>query len=201
MDKKEILQKAGTRTYFEAASAIRPAAILIPLMEKGGELHLLFEVRSSDIPQGGDICFPGGGIEESETPFEAAVRESREELFLKENQIRVIAPMHLLQGPKGKMVYSVLGEIRNYDGRYSKDEVDHVFTMPLSFFLNHPPVSYDSEVRGIHDDNFPYELIRGGKRYQWQDRYYRRYFFYEVPEGKIWGLTAEAVFRFIETLM
>lgn len=46
---ENILKQLSQRTYFEAASAIRPAAILIPLIEKDHELHLLFEVRSSKI--------------------------------------------------------------------------------------------------------------------------------------------------------
>lgn len=197
---EDKLEQLSHRTYFEAASAIRPAAILIPLIEKDEELHLLFEVRSSKIPQGGDICFPGGAMEDGETPIEAAIRETKEELFVTDSQISDPAPMHLLQGPGGKMVYSVFARLHDYDGRYSTDEVDHVFTVPLRFFLDRTPFTYDSKIQSAPDDNFPYARIQGGRNYKMKNSLLRRYYFYELPEGKLWGLTAEAVFRFTETL-
>ncbi|MBR3260464.1 MAG: CoA pyrophosphatase, partial [Firmicutes bacterium] len=54
-------------------------AVLIPLIEEDGEVKLLFEVRSKDIRQPGDVCFPGGKIEEGESETEAALREMAEE--------------------------------------------------------------------------------------------------------------------------
>ncbi len=195
-----IKSRLQDRSFFEAATYKRPAAILVPLIQKEGKLQLLFEVRSHTISQGGDICFPGGAIDEDETPFEAAVRETKEELFVKDNQIEVLAPLHLLQGPRGKMVYSISGEIKDYDGKYSKDEVDHVFTLPLDFFMEYPPFHYDSQLQSIRGKGFPYDLIRGGRNYHFQDHITRRLFFYKTPEGTIWGLTAEAIYRFTEVL-
>ena len=53
--------------------SIRNSAVMIPVLETPEGLHLLFEVRSEKLEhQPGDICFPGGGIEEGETPEEAA---------------------------------------------------------------------------------------------------------------------------------
>ena len=59
--------------------SVRNSAVMIPVMETPEGLHLLFEVRSEKLEhQPGDICFPGGGIEEGETPEEAALRELTE---------------------------------------------------------------------------------------------------------------------------
>ena len=72
---------------------IRRAAVLVPLIQKGGEYHVVFEVRAGSLKtQPGEICFPGGAVERGETPKQAAVRETMEELLINRCQIRVIAP-------------------------------------------------------------------------------------------------------------
>lgn len=48
-----------------------------------GELHVLFEVRSSSrSSQPGEICFPGGAVSAGETKQEAVLRETEEELLV-----------------------------------------------------------------------------------------------------------------------
>lgn len=47
------------------------------------ENRLLILKRSNEISSGGKWCFPGGKIEDGETPREAAVREVNEETGLK----------------------------------------------------------------------------------------------------------------------
>src|SRR5699024_7104932 len=61
---------------------LRKAAVLLPLVEVDGETHILFEVRSNKMRrQPGDICFPGGRVEEfDETKLATAIRETSEEL-------------------------------------------------------------------------------------------------------------------------
>ena len=39
--------------------ALRSYAVLCPLVERPDGVHLLFEVRSGAIPQGGEVCFNG----------------------------------------------------------------------------------------------------------------------------------------------
>ena len=58
------------------------SSILIPLIQVDEEWHILFEVRSFTMrKQPGDISFPGGRIDSTdETPLEAAIRETHEEL-------------------------------------------------------------------------------------------------------------------------
>ncbi len=50
-------------------------AVLVPLVEREGKLHILYEVRSQDMRrQPGEVCFPGGRIEGDETPEACAIR-------------------------------------------------------------------------------------------------------------------------------
>lgn len=51
-----------------------PCAVLVPVIHKDGEEHLVFEVRSSKLDwQPGEICFPGGRIDKTDaSPLAAA---------------------------------------------------------------------------------------------------------------------------------
>ena len=178
------------RTYEEIFPVTRENAVLIPLVEKEGELHILFEVRLATIRQGGEICFPGGRIEKNETPEEAAVRETSEELLLSPQNIEVIAPLHVMSGPGGAKICSCLGVLHGYTGTYSNDEVDHIFTVPLRWFAENTPRISDGAMTVKTAEDFPYEFLPGGRDYPW-NTIPRRFYFYETRGGVIWGLTAE----------
>lgn len=111
------------------------SAVCIPLIETEEGYEILFEVRSEKIDrQPGDICFPGGMVEQNEEPRDAAVREMAEELLVAEEQIGMLGLMDVLY--TGNMLifpYAVL--LKDYQGTYSTDEVAEVFTVPLDYFL------------------------------------------------------------------
>lgn len=52
--------------------------------------QVLYQVRSESISQPGEVSFPGGGVEEGETPQQAAVREAVEELNIQSEQIDIL---------------------------------------------------------------------------------------------------------------
>ena len=92
---------------------IRRAAVLVPLIQKGGEYHVVFEVRAGSLKtQPGEICFPGGAVERGETPKQAAVRETMEELLINRCQIRVIAPLDVLEAPGAMEISPFLGALQ-----------------------------------------------------------------------------------------
>ena len=106
---EKIRSNTAGRTYEEIRPVKRKNAVLIPLVEKQGEWSILVEVRQTGIRQGGEICFPGGRIEEHETAEEAAVRETSEELLISPQKIEVIAPMHTMAGPGGAQIRTLCG--------------------------------------------------------------------------------------------
>ncbi len=61
---------------------MRAAAVLVPLRLHNGELQLLLTRRSALLPRhGGEISFPGGGVEPLDgDDWSAALRESHEEI-------------------------------------------------------------------------------------------------------------------------
>ena len=197
---EQIRENTAGRSFEEIRPVRRRNAVLIPLIEKEGELCILFEVRQAGIRQGGEICFPGGMIEEHETAEEAAVRETAEELLIPEENIEVIAPMHMIGGPGGAELSSCLGILHGYTGTFSRREVDHVFTVSLSWFASHAPRICDGAMAVDLAEDFPYELIPGGRDYPWH-RIPRRFYFYESEGGVIWGITAELLYHALGVLI
>lgn len=167
----------------------RFTAVLIPLVEVDGALHVLFQVRSQSVDQPGEVSFPGGHVEPGETAAEAAVREACEELLVTPEQVELLAPMHRLADRGSLIIDSFLGVLHDYTGSFLAEEVACVFTVPLSYFLEQPAETYDTPLRFDPPEDFPYELIPGGRDYPFFPVPRRMYFYRTDPV--IWGLTAD----------
>jgi len=112
----------------------RQYAVLIPLINISGVMHLIFEKRSNKLKrQPGEICFPGGKLEENETLQECAVRETEEELLVFQNQIEVIGPGDVYISPFNLMIHPYIGVIREYENTFSTDEVEEIIKVPIDF--------------------------------------------------------------------
>ena len=172
-------------------------AVLVPLVKKNGGYHVLFEVRADRLKsQPGEICFPGGAVEAGETKRAAAVRETMEELLLKRSQIETLAPLDVLFTPANLTVWPFLALLKDYRGTFSPDEVERVFTVPLSWFAAHKPERFRTEVVTVPEEDFPFGRIPDGKEYRWRKGRYE-VLFYQYGEEVIWGMTAKILHSFI----
>lgn len=177
-------------------------AVLLPLIKKNGETHVLFEVRSYDLRrQPGEICFPGGRIDRTdEDARHTALRETQEELGVSLQEITEVFPLDYLVSPFGMIVYTFAGEINEAANfTLNSAEVDHIFTVPLSFFQETAPKVYRIHFRAQPEADFPFDLIAGGENYDWRTREMDEYF-YLYGDKVIWGLTARILTHFIEVL-
>lgn len=176
------------------------AAVLMPILMKESGPELLFEVRALDLKQQpGDVCFPGGSLEKGETPEQAAVREACEELLIRPEQIEVIDCFRKTASPSGGSVTAFAALIDGYAGRFSRDEVDHVFTMPLDWFLHHEPEYRTGFHSNVPGSDVPLDLIPNGRDYQWARIPYRIPFYFGT-DPLIWGLTAGFIDTFCRIL-
>jgi 8-oxo-dGTP pyrophosphatase MutT (NUDIX family) len=187
----------------------RYSSVLLPLVETDGELHILFEVRSRSLTaQPGEISFPGGGVEPGETPREAAVRETSEELGIPAAKVEVLAELDYIMSHNGSNIYCMLGTISEQtlsNANPNPAEVDEVFLVPLSFFLENEPAAYTNKVLMDVSDDFPYEQVGIDRNYPWRSAKHTVFIYnYKNPTtGKtyaIWGLTAMMTRNFILTL-
>lgn len=166
------------------------AAVLVPFIKIDGEYHLLFEKRAEHIRQGGQISFPGGGVEEQDRNYEeTALRETEEELLIGRENIEVFGNLPLHSIPNRAVVHPYIGEIKvGMDAlNPSKDEVAYLFTVPITYFMKAKPQKLSRSVflqekanQNISEDRVIY--------------------LYKYKDENIWGLTAEIIVSLMEKL-
>ncbi len=170
----------------------RKYAVLIPIIENKGSLEVIYELRSEMITQPGEISFPGGELEGSETYQEAAIRETMEELNIARDKIEVLGELNYLVSYAGITIHCFVGKIKGLDFndiRPNHDEVDHIFTVPLDFLLANEPDQYYLDLETVINKEFPYNLIPNGKDYNWRvGRHSVMFYFFK--NYIIWGFTA-----------
>lgn len=175
-------------------------SVLIPIIGDTDKQSLLFEVRSNRLhKQPNEICFPGGKIEEDESPIQAAIRETCEELLISESNIELLGETDTLVTPFNTIIYPFAAFIKDYQGSFSIDEVQEVFSIPLDFLVKNPPSSSCLDVIMKPQKNFPFDKIQYGRDYPWANGIYPEYF-YEYQDKIIWGITARILKNFIELI-
>ncbi|PKR85067.1 NUDIX hydrolase [Heyndrickxia camelliae] len=177
-------------------------AVLLPIIKKENELHLMLEVRALSLRrQPGEICFPGGKMDSGDKNEQyTAIRETSEELGISTERISIIAPLDYSVSPFGTIIYPFVGFISEHEKLHpNSSEVEEVFTVPLSHFLSNPPDCFKVHFKAAPEENFPYEHIRGGEKYNWQTRHMDEYFYY-YQDHVIWGLTASIIKQFVDLI-
>ncbi|AGL00936.1 NUDIX hydrolase [Desulfoscipio gibsoniae] len=179
--------------------------VLLPLVYSTGGLEILFEVRSQHLNrQPGEICFPGGKVEENELsqPGSAAVREAAEELGLSTGDITTIGALDVLVTPMGTLIYPFVGRILSPGNiAPNRGEVAEVFTVPLSFFQFNPPQVSKVEVATRYSKDFPLHRVPETYRGDWTKRWSYPTYIYEYKNYFIWGMTANILHHFLSAII
>lgn len=175
----------------------REYAVLIPLWEGNGEWEILYETRSDFISQPGEISFPGGRVEEGESPQEAAIRETCEELGIQESDITFLGAVDYLVR-RDYVLYPFVAVIEHTAKfKPNSDEVADLFGVSIRELRTQEPEIYWVEEMHQLPQDFPHHYVPGGKAYPWR-KGKGRILFYPRPEGMIWGMTAQITHHFIE---
>ncbi|WP_409253983.1 NUDIX hydrolase [Bacillus sp. SCS-153A] len=177
-------------------------SVLLPLIEKDDGIHILFEVRSEKLRrQPGDICFPGGKVDiEDNTEKDTAIRETCEELGVREGDLSDIYPLDYIVSSFGTFIFPYVAVLeKKAEIIPNPGEVAETFTIPLSFFLENEPKVYKVGFTIELEDDFPVDLIAGGENYNWQTRKLDEYFYF-YEERVIWGLTAKILKHFTDEI-
>ena len=189
----------NNKPYINGWERMKRSSIIIPLVEVNNETCILFEVRAKKLSsQPGDICFPGGKIDDNETPKEAALREIYEELGIE--NVDIINELDIVIRYDGIIIHPYLGVIKDIkEININESEVDHVFYIPISYLLNHNPLEVNSKINIQRPEEFPYDLIVNKENYKFREGNYRS-LFYNYENYNIWGITAEMLRNFLEKL-
>ncbi len=174
--------------------------MMILLLEKAEEHYLVLEKRARTLnSQPGDICLPGGSIDQGESPKEAAIRETMEELGLLEEEIDFVGPMDYFISPYGQTMYPFVAKTKVENFKPNPEEVERLILIPLSYFEDHVPLIYEIDLTSKMGDDFPFHLIENGKDYPFRRATSKQYF-YKFDDIVVWGFTAQIVKSFIDIL-
>jgi 8-oxo-dGTP pyrophosphatase MutT (NUDIX family) len=146
----------------------RPAAVLVPLVERDEGLWVLLTQRAATLKEhAGQISFPGGRIEpEDKDPWHAALREAYEEIGLAESFVEFAGflPDHMVG--TGFRVTPAVGFVSPlYELRIATEEVHDVFEVPLDFILD--AANHKSRMRTLGDLKLEAYDIPYGDRLIW----------------------------------
>ncbi|KHF41959.1 NUDIX hydrolase [Halalkalibacter okhensis] len=195
-----IKRQLSNRKSGILGSGTMQSAVLLPLVYVNNELSILFEVRSKTLAkQPGEICFPGGKIDPTDpTPEAAAIRELTEEIGIPENKIKMIAPLDKLVTPFRGIIYPFIGELLCLDElNINHDEVDHTFTVPLSYLYEHEPDVHSMKLWFEPGADFPIDKVPNKHAYSNRYNEISEHFYY-YHEYVIWGLTARILNHFLD---
>ncbi|EQC31707.1 hypothetical protein SDRG_10500 [Saprolegnia diclina VS20] len=129
-----------------AKASAKRAAVVIPLctMASDGSPHVIFTLRSSQMRfHRGEVCFPGGMVENIDNCIEdTCLREMEEEVGVRASQVNVLGVLRCdwsnVASITGVAVTPVVGHIADFNAdllRINASEVESLFTVPLSLLV------------------------------------------------------------------
>lgn len=144
----------------------RNASVLVPICVDKGEVCLLYTLRSEKLSShSGQVSFPGGKIDKNESVYDAALRETEEEIGIPAKDIEIWAKMSEVQGRNTTILITpVVGKIKDFDIEKltpNEAEVADIFTIPMKVFCdpeNHGSFMYN---------NVSIPVFDGGKHRVW----------------------------------
>jgi 8-oxo-dGTP pyrophosphatase MutT (NUDIX family) len=164
------------------SAALRPAAVLVPLIEhKSGWAVLLTQRTAHLSAHAGQISFPGGRIEAADADaVAAALRETEEEVGLARANVSVVGRLDTYITGTGFEITPIVGIVAPpYTLTIDPYEVAEAFEVPLSYVLD----------------------TRNHNRTERESAGRTRVFFVLPYEGRnIWGATAGMLVNLAEIL-
>ena len=117
---------------------LKDAAVLVPVVLRGGVDHLVFNRRRHDLPwHPGQVCFPGGARHGDESVLTCALRETGEEMGIAPHAVRVLGRLPDRISIAGFRVAVVVGRIDPVVSyRLFEPEVAEAFEVPYERMLD-----------------------------------------------------------------
>ena len=150
----------------------KPAAILVPIIERASGLSILLTRRQPALnSHGGQISFPGGKVEENDkSPLDTALRETEEEVGIKPKFVDLLGYCDDYQTVTGFRIVPVVGLVSGgFELKRDAAEVAEIIEVPFNFLMDADNHRMDS-------------VFWQGKR--------RHYFAMSYKTHYIWGATA-----------
>lgn len=168
----------GIAAIIEPERAV--AAVLIPLyLDASGSVRVIMTKRPDDMrTHPGDVVFPGGRLEPGETAVDAAIREAYEEVALPPGAVEVVGGLPpLTTRDPNNLIVPVVAKVQRPEVLIPQPgEVDVIIEPTIDELAD--------ETRWQISEWFGYNL-----------------WFYEFPEGTLWGATAFMVRELLDVIV
>ncbi len=133
---KEIAKRLASRKLKQIKNEkLVPSAVLLLLVEKDGQYHVLFTRRSLKVEHHkGEISFPGGTVHPDDSDLlETALREGAEEIGLAPGDVMILGRLDdILTVSTGFIITPYVGIVPYpYAFQINKDEVAELIFVPL----------------------------------------------------------------------
>jgi len=187
MDPTDVVMPPGSEKWPDdmrraLTESLKPAGVLIPIIDRDGALTVLLTKRSAELKHhASQISFPGGRMEDYDADIQAtALRETHEEVGFAPHSVAVIGFLKPMPTVTGYAVTPVVGIVADPDSlKVDRTEVELAFEVPLPFLLdkrNARPGEREYRGRRIPIVEFQYE------------------------QHRIWGATAHMLLEFEKKL-
>jgi 8-oxo-dGTP pyrophosphatase MutT (NUDIX family) len=165
-----------------AGRVLKPAAVLIPIIERREGLRVLFTRRADHLARhAGQVSFPGGRVgDEDDDAVAAALRETEEEVGLARSFVDVRGELARYETGTGFAIQPFVGFVREgFELKIDASEVAEAFEVPFGFLMD--PANHTQQSAN------------------WQGRE-RRYYAMQYDRHYIWGATAGILVNLYERL-
>jgi len=170
---RDILPSRGDhetdRIVMKAAreKPIRPAAVLIPVVDRPEPTVLLTQRASHLADHPGQIAFPGGKIDAGDpSPLATALREAEEEIGLSAHFVTPIGFLDVYATSFGFRIVPVVARVApGFSLDLNAAEVDEAFEVPLSFLME--PANHQRHSRDFSGITRTFYAMPFAERYIW----------------------------------
>lgn len=148
-------------------SATKPAAVLVPIVDRAAPTVLLTQRTAELASHAGQVAFPGGKIDPSdESPVAAALREAKEEVGLAPMLVEPIGYLDLYLTFSGFRILPTVARVKpDFQLTLNPSEVHDAFEVPLDFLME--PANHRRKTRDWKGIAREYYEMPFGERYIW----------------------------------
>jgi 8-oxo-dGTP pyrophosphatase MutT (NUDIX family) len=147
---------------------IRPAAVLVPVVDHANEPTVLLTQRAQHLPDhAGQVSFPGGKIDKTDaSPLDSALREAEEEIGLDRSFVEPLGYLDLYMTTLGYRIVPVIARVApGFALTLNEGEVDASFEVPLAYLMDQNNVQ--RHARDWQGMTRHFYAINFGERYIW----------------------------------